>query len=154
MLPKERCFGTVQCQQPVLNPGHLGHITQLFRASFFLFICKRGTFQRYRDKIYKGFKTIADAEELINVTLSGSFPLSAAFVIMNFWNVGRSLLLCASARWCAIPLRTFNVKNTCLLLVLSYPQDLALFSRPAGLFLQHHSWQEHSSLGRLVLGHD
>lgn len=37
--------------------------------SLILPICVRGTFPRFRDKIYKEFKTVLDAEEFINVNL-------------------------------------------------------------------------------------
>lgn len=83
------CSGTVQFQEPVLNPS------RSTVQSLFLFICETGPFQRHRDR---EFETVPDAERFKNVTLSGSFPPSAAFVITNFWNVERSLFcLCMIA---------------------------------------------------------
>lgn len=49
--------------------------------SLILPICKGDSFLWYREKIYKEFKTVLDTEEFMNVSLSGSFPPSAAFVI-------------------------------------------------------------------------
>lgn len=75
---------------PALNLSYLGASHSAF-LNLILPIIKRGTFQRCRDKIYKEFKTVWNAEEFINGNMSGSVALSL-LCDTKTWNVERSAL--------------------------------------------------------------